>query len=94
MKKVSKISAGDSNTICLEFCTNDEERLVTTLNVALERARIPIVGGTVFGYPEGYTPKVLVNGEYFFRGDNNVVLQNLPAYMVSKVNVYRKSPVF
>ncbi|SDH99054.1 Uncharacterized conserved protein, contains FIST_N domain [Pseudobutyrivibrio sp. 49] len=64
-EKVSKIQAGDSNTICLEFCTNDEERLVTTLNVALERARIPIVGGTVFGYPAGYTPKVLVNGQLY-----------------------------
>lgn len=64
-EKVSKISAGDSNTICLEFCTNDEERLVTTLNVALERAKIPIIGGTVFGYPEGQTPKVLVDGELY-----------------------------
>ncbi len=64
-EKISKISAGDSNTICLEFCTNDEERLVTTMNVGLERARIPIVGGTVFGTPEGVTPKVLVNGELF-----------------------------
>ncbi len=63
--KVQKISAGDSNTICLEFCTNDEERLVTTLNVALERARIPVVGGTIFGYPAGYTPKALLNGELY-----------------------------
>ncbi len=64
-EKVSKISAGDSNTVCLEFCTNDEERLVTSLNVALERSRIPIVGGTVFGYPQGYVPKVLVNGKLY-----------------------------
>lgn len=61
-EKISKINAGDSNTICLEFCTNDEERLVTTLNVALERARIPIIGGTVFGYSEKQTPQVLVDG--------------------------------
>lgn len=64
-EKVSRISAGDSNTILLEFCTNDEERLVTTLNVALDRARIPIIGGTIFGYPAGYTPKALLNGELY-----------------------------
>ncbi|MBE5910669.1 FIST C-terminal domain-containing protein [Pseudobutyrivibrio sp.] len=65
MEKISKVQAGDNNTICLEFCTNDEERLVTSLNVALEKARIPIVGGTVFGYPQNYTPKVMMNGELF-----------------------------
>lgn len=61
-EKVSKIQAGDQNTICLEFCTNDEERLTTTLNVAVGRARIPIVGGTIFGYPSGATPYAMLNG--------------------------------
>ena len=64
-EKVSKIQAGDSNTVCIEFCTNDEERLVTTLNVALERARIPLVGGTIFGYPAGATPYAMLNGELY-----------------------------
>ncbi len=64
-EKISKINAGDSNTICLEFCTNDEERLVTTLNVALERNRIPIVGGTVFGVPDGAKAKVMLNGKLY-----------------------------
>lgn len=64
-QKVSKISAGDKNTICLEFCTNDEERLVTSMNVALERAKIPVVGGTIFGYPDGATPFAMVNGTLY-----------------------------
>ena len=71
-EKVSKIQAGDSNTICLEFCTNDEERLVTTMNVALERARIPVIGGTVFGYPAGMTPKVLVDGEDIWKNPKEI----------------------
>ena len=61
-EKVSKISAGDTNTICLEFCTNDEERLVTSMNVALEKAKIPVLGGTVFGYPAGATGYAMLNG--------------------------------
>ena len=64
-EKISKIQAGDSNTICLEFCTNDEERLVTTLNVALGKTNIPIVGGTIFGAPNGYTSKAMVNGKFY-----------------------------
>ncbi|MBO6282603.1 MAG: FIST C-terminal domain-containing protein, partial [Pseudobutyrivibrio sp.] len=64
-EKVSKIQAGDSNTVCLEFCTNDEERLVTTMNVALERAKIPVVGGTIFGYPAGATGYAMLDGELY-----------------------------
>ncbi|MDE7378629.1 MAG: outer membrane beta-barrel family protein [Paraprevotella sp.] len=33
---------------------------------------------------------LLVNGEDFFKGDPKVALDNLPAYMVEKVKVYRK----
>lgn len=61
-QKVSKIGAGDSNTVCLEFCTNDEERLVSSMNVALEKANIPIVGGTILGYPAGSTGYAMLNG--------------------------------
>ena len=64
-EKVSKIQAGDNNTVCLEFCTNDEERLTTTMNVALEKARIPIVGGTIFGYPAGATGYAMLNGSLY-----------------------------
>ncbi len=63
--KVSKIQAGDGNTVCIEFCTNDEERLVTSMNVALERARIPLVGGTVFGYPDGAVGYAMLNGQLY-----------------------------
>ena len=61
-QKVSKIGAGDSNTVCIEFCTNDEERLVSSMNVALEKANIPIVGGTIFGYPADATGYAMLNG--------------------------------
>ena len=33
---------------------------------------------------------LLLNGEDFFRGDNTVMLENLPAYMVKDVKVYDK----
>lgn len=37
-----------------------------------------------------HVSSLLVNGEHFFRGDPRVALENLPAYMVNKVKVYRK----
>lgn len=33
---------------------------------------------------------LLINGDDFFKGDPRVALENLPAYMVDKVKVYRK----
>lgn len=60
--KVSKIHAGNEDTVCIEFCSNDEERLVTSMNVALEHAGIPIVGGTIFGTPEGKKSYAMLNG--------------------------------
>ena len=59
---IRKIAPGQDNSVCIEFCTNDEERLVTTMNVALEAANIPLVGGTVYGYPAGATAYVMVDG--------------------------------
>ena len=64
-KGVSEIRPGNSDTVCLEYCTNDEERLVTSMNVALERANVPILGGTVFGTPAGKESIVSVNGQIY-----------------------------
>jgi len=60
--KVANIRAGKEDTVCIEFCTNDEERLVTSMNVALEHADIPLLGGTIFGIPEGQKSYAMMNG--------------------------------
>ncbi len=61
-KAVSDVRPGKQDSVCLEYCTNDEERLVTTMNMALGKSSVPVLGGTVFGTPEGETSKVCVNG--------------------------------
>ncbi len=74
---ISEVRPGSQDCVCLEFCTNDEERLVTSMNVALEKAKVPILGGTVFGTPSGKTSKVCVNGELY---------EDACAYMLVKNN--------
>lgn len=37
-----------------------------------------------------YVESLLLNGKDFFKGDNTVLLDNLPAYMVQQVQVYEK----
>ena len=62
---LSEVRPGQQDTVCLEYCTNDEERLVTTMNVALEKSKVPVLGGTVFGTPAGKKSRVCVNGELY-----------------------------
>ncbi|MBP5265514.1 MAG: FIST C-terminal domain-containing protein [Lachnospiraceae bacterium] len=59
---VAAVHPEDGKTVCLECCTGEEERLVTTMNVVLGQHHIPLVGGTVFGTPEGKKSYVAVNG--------------------------------
>lgn len=41
-----------------------------------------------------FVSSLLVNGDDFFKGDARIALENLPAYMVQKVQVYEKEPEY
>ena len=47
-KDVESIGAGDEDTVCLEYCTGNEEMLVTTLNAVLDKYHVPLIGATAF----------------------------------------------
>ncbi len=74
--KIRKVRPGKEDTVCLEFCTNDEERLVTTMNVALERAGITLAGGTIFGIPDGATSYAMVDGELYSDACAYAIIKN------------------
>ena len=74
-ESVSQVSPGRDDTVCVEFCTSNEEVLVSTINVILEPKKIPLAGGTVFGAPEGKPSLVSFGGE---------VYEDACAYMVIK----------
>lgn len=62
------------------------DELITQLpGVKLENGRRITVNGN-------FVSNLLVNGKDFFKGDPNVALKNLPAYMVNKVKSYQKTP--
>lgn len=46
-KDVESVEPGEEDTVCLEYCTDHEEVLVTTLNAVLDRHGIPLIGATV-----------------------------------------------
>ncbi len=47
-KDVESVNAGEEDTVCLEYCTGNEEMLVTTLNAVLDKHGIPLIGATAF----------------------------------------------
>ncbi len=74
-RSVKTVSPGKEDSVTIEFCTNEEERLVTTMNMVLEKYGIGLCGGTVFGVPDGKPSLVSYNGEVF---------QDCCAYIVIK----------
>ena len=86
------VQPGKDDTVCLEYCTNDEEVTITSLNVALEKRGVPLVGGTVFGAPEGQTSYVMVNGRIYSDACGFVVIKNLSGKIRTySENIYHPS---
>ena len=90
-KKAREIGSGKDDTVCIEFCTNDEEMLVTTLNACLGRKGISLAGGTVFGAPEGKAGIVSYNGVLYENACVYTLIKNLKGKVkVFKENIYEK----
>jgi hypothetical protein len=64
-ESMSIVNGNRDNTVLIEYCTNDEERLTTTLNMALGESGIHVVGGTELGYAATATAAVTVNGQLY-----------------------------
>ena len=73
---IKTVSPGKNDTICIEYCTNHEEVTVTSLNVALEQKGVELVGGTVFGTPDGKTSYVMVDSKLYEDACGYVILKN------------------
>lgn len=91
-EKISEVSPGRQNTVCIEFCTNDEEKLVTTFTACLEKKDIMLAGGTVFGAPEGKPSVVAYNGTLYEDACVYALVKNLSGKVkVFKENIYKKA---
>lgn len=89
--KISSVSPGRDNTVCIEFCTNDEEKLVTTFNSCLSKKGIKLAGGTVFGVPEGKNAVVAYNGKVYEDSCVYAIIKNTTGKIeVFKENIYEK----
>ena len=95
MKKIDEqltsIGAKGDNTVVYEFTTGNEEVLVSSLNATLSRKGISLIGGTVFGAPEGKASVVAYNGKVYEDACVYAIIKNNAGKVkVYKENIYQK----
>jgi hypothetical protein len=83
-KDLLAVKANANDTICIDFCTNNDACLVTTLNGVLNNKNISLVGGT------GGAGKVSYNGKVYENACVYAIIKNnqgkVKAY---KENIYK-----
>lgn len=87
----ASVSPGREDTVCLEFCTNDEEKLVTTMNAVFGKKGISLVGGTVYEDGEGKKSVVAYNGQIYENACAYLIIKNTTGKVKAfKENIYKK----
>ncbi len=64
-KKIAQVNPGKDNTVCIEFCTGSEEKLITTFTSCLKEKGVQLAGATALGAPEGKPALVACNGAVY-----------------------------
>lgn len=91
-KKIGEVGPGKDNTVCLEFCTGSEEKLITTFHACLEKKGIHLAGATALGAPEGQPPLVAYNGNVYEDASVYAFVKNTTGKAkVFKENIWQKS---
>ena len=79
------IDANHEDTICIDFCCGFDGKLVTTLNMILEKRKISLVGGTVD------KNIVSVNGKIYSNACAYLLVKNIDGKVkVYKENIYKQ----
>ncbi len=88
---LNSIEPESENTICLEFNTGNEEKLLATINSVLKRYDISLAGSSAYGTPLGDKNQIIYNGKLM--ADTAVyafVKNNAGRIIVGKENIYKR----
>lgn len=80
-----------NNTVCLEFNTGNEEKVIATINSVLKRYDISLAGSSSYGTPLGDKNQIIYNGKLM--ADTAVyafVKNNAGSILVGKENIYKR----
>lgn len=86
-KDVDNIKSDHNNTVCLEFCTGYEEMIVSTINSAIKKSNIPLIGGTSQGIDKEGKKYVSLNGKVYSDACVYALIKNING----KIKVYKEN---
>lgn len=89
--KLCSIEPEASNTVCLEFITGNEEKVIATINSVLRRYDINLAGSSSYGTPLGDKNQIIYNGKLM--ADTAVyafIKNNAGSILVGKENIYKR----
>lgn len=83
-----------NDTLCLEFATGYEEKMVSTMKICLEPAGVRLLGGTSGNTGEGQPKKVACNGEVYTDAVVYAVIgSRMGKIEIVKENLFRERPI-
>lgn len=88
---LNSIEPESNNTVCLEFNTGSEEKLLATINSVLKRYDISLAGSSSYGTPLGDKNQIIYNGKLM--ADTAVyafIKNNAGSIIVGKENIYKR----
>lgn len=90
-ENIGKINAGNDNTVCIEFCTGAEEKIVSTINSAISKKNIPLIGGTSQGANDKGIKCVSLNGKVYSDTCVYALIKNLNGKIKTySENIYKE----
>lgn len=83
---LEKVKPNKDNTVCFEFCSSNEETVVTVLNSVLND--IPLVGGSSMGYDSADGKQIVAyNGNVYTDSCVYAIIKN----KVGKIHVFKEN---
>ena len=91
LANLKAIEPGDSDTICLEFMTGCEERVLSTVHDSLQEAGVPLIGASAYGVLLGEKHCVILDGKVHTRSCAYAFVKNKGGRIhLYKENIYKR----
>ena len=91
LQDLDQIQPGSSDTICLEFITGSEDKVLSTIHIPLQEAGVPLVGASAYGVLLGEKHMVIKDGRCYTHACAYAFLKNKSGNIhVYKENIYKR----